>query len=896
MWPRRRRSDDDFSEEIRANIAIEADRLVQAGMSPDEALAAARRSFGNVTRAEERFYESNRIMWLDDIRRDVRYSLRAMAKYPGFSIVAILTLALGIGANTAIFTLLDAVVLKPLAVRAADELITLHENGPEGVADATGGTGRYLRFSYPRFQRLEAALGSHGALAAATRSNSFLLRQSDAAARTRINGQLVSGGYFKTLQVLPQYGRLLDEDDVRNAAQVAVISDAFWRRSLNSSTAVGQKLVLNGLSITIVGVAEQQFVGMWTDSEADVWLPLTLQQALGYKNNSSTYGPAELQNKPWISEDRIAWLNVIGRVPRTEIGTATAALESANRQGVLDLAAGLDPRDSMQTHTLAVEPFARGFSGLRNRYSEALTILGVLVAIVLLATCSSVANLLLARAAGRARESSLRIALGASSSRLLRQGLTESLLLAIAGGSIGLVIGSWASGFLARQVLGNISNLPRVFNPDTRVLVFTAVTAALAALVFGVAPALREIALGRNATARASLKAGIVRSPIKGMRPIVAVQVALAVVIVFAAVLLGKTLLNFTTIDPGFSDRLVVAVFDPVTSGYSPEQVRNLGQSLATAVRPLQGVTSVAFSRCGLVAGCTSSGSFKFPGGDSDYTSRRNWISPGYFATVGIPLIAGREFDEHDASSGSVAVISESIARRFFPGQNPVGKRMGFKDLDTEIIGVARDVRSSTLHDPPIPMVYLPLHAKSDVGMLAYSMDVRVDGNPSTLVNQVRSAVRRAEPALFINDLSTMPVRLARDTARERVVAYLAWSFASLTLLLAGLGIHGVLAYEVARRTKEIGVRMALGARRTQVTRIILGEALGITVVGLIVGLAGAAILARYLKALLFGVPVLSASSFLVVSALLALVAAASVYLPARRAMRVDPIVALRYE
>jgi predicted permease len=382
----------------------------------------------------------------------------------------------------------------------------------------------------------------------------------------------------------------------------------------------------------------------------------------------------------------------------------------------------------------------------------------------------------------------------------------------------------------------------------------------------------------------------------KGMRPMVAVQVALAVVIVFAAVLLGRTLLNFTTIDPGFSDRLVVAVFDPATSGYSTEQVRNLEKSLTTAVRPLPGVISVAFSRCGLVAGCTSSGSFKFESSDSDYTSRRNWISPGYFATVGIPLIAGREFDVHDASARPVAIVSDSIARRFFPGQNPVGKRMGFKDLDTEIIGVVHDARSATLHDPPVPMVYLPLYAKSDIGMRAYSMDVRVDGDPSSLVNQVRSAVRRAEPALLENDISTMPTRLARDTARERVVAYLAWSFASLTLLLAGLGIYGVLAYEVARRTKDIGVRIALGARRLEVTRMILGATLGLTILGLIFGLAGAAVLARYLQGLLFGVSPSSVSTFLVVPALLVLVAAAAAWLPARRAMNVDPMVALRHE
>ena len=894
FWKRRRT---DFKEEIRSHIDMETDRLVNEGMSPEDARAAAHRLFGNVTATEERFYESNRTMWLDDLCRDVRYSVRAMAKRPGFAIVAILTLALGIGANTAIFTLLDAVVLKPLAVPAADELITLYENGPEGVADAAGGTGRYLRFSYPRFQRLATALGSYGVLAAATRSNSFLLRQSNAAERTRINGQLVSGGYFRALQVLPQHGRLLGDDDIRNAAPVAVISDRFWRRVLNSSTAaVGQTVVLNELSVTIVGIAEQQFAGMWTTSEADVWLPLTLQQVIGYQNNSSTYGPAELQTKPWINEDRIAWLNVVGRVPRNQLGVARAALESANRQGVLDLAANLDPRDSMRTHTLLVESFSRGFSSLRARYSEALMILSVLVAIVLLATCSSVANLLLARAAGRAREHSVRVALGASGGRLLRQGLTESLMHALAGGAIGLFAGSWSSRFLARQVLGNVTNLPRVFDPDARVLVFTAITAVLTVLGFGLAPTLRAIAIGRNIAPGASLRGGIDRSAIKGMRPLVVVQVALAVVIVFAAVLLGRTLLNFTRIDPGFSDRLVVGVFDPLSSGYTSDQLPALDQSLTSALHPVPGVVSVAMSRCGLIAGCSSSSPFKFEGSDAEYTSQRNWISSGYFTTVGIPLIAGREFEERDASSRPVAIISESIARRLFPGQNPIGKRMRFNNLDHEIVGVVRDARSITLHDPPAPMVYLPLHAKSDNAMFSYSVEMRVNGDPSSFVDAFRSGVRRAAPALLANDISTMPARLARDTARERVVAYLAWSFALLTLLLASLGIYGVLAYEVARRTREIGLRMALGARRTEVMRSILREALGVTVAGVIVGLVGAAILTRYLQSLLFGVSALSFSAFAIVPVVFAVVAGASAYLPARRAMKVDPMVALRYE
>jgi len=354
--------------------------------------------------------------------------------------------------------------------------------------------------------------------------------------------------------------------------------------------------------------------------------------------------------------------------------------------------------------------------------------------------------------------------------------------------------------------------------------------------------------------------------------------------------------LNFARIDPGFSDRLIGTVYDPATSGYSPEQTRNLDQRLSATAGAVPGVIATGVARCGLVAGCSSTGSFRFEGSETDNPYHRNWISAGYLAAVGIPLIAGREFDEHDAAGRPVAIVSESIARRFFPGQNPIGKRMGYKDTDTEIVGVAREVRSISVHDAVTPMIYMPLHGKSDIGIRVYSMEVRVSGNPSNYVAVIRNAVRRSEPSLIVNDMSTMPARLARDTVRERVVAYLSLSFALLTLLLASLGLYGVLAYNVTRRTKEIGVRIALGARRTAVLRLVLGEALGVTIAGLVIGLAGAAVLARYLQGMLFGVPALGLRSFAIVPILFAGVAVVSAYVPARRAMNVDPLSALHYE
>jgi predicted permease len=902
------RAEPDLARELASHLALIEDDFKRRGLTPDDARLAARRAFGSVELTKDQHRDARSFVWLDDARRDVLYAMRSLRRTPGFAVVAVLTLALGIGANVAIFTLLDAVVLKPLPVPATGELVMLYENGPEGAPDPTGGSGRYLRFSYPRFERLERALGSLGSMAAVTRSSTFMFRFPGAAGANYLSAQLVSARYFSTLGVSAARGRLLTAEDASpdRVSPVAVISDGFWKRVLGASdAAIGRILVVNGVSVTVVGITPPAFGGLWTDREADMWLPVALQGALRYYNNTSSYGTFEFG--PWLEQDLVAWLNLVARVRPADRPRATALLKAANQQGLIDLAATFQnpkERPGMLAHTLSVEPVSRGFSSLRARFSDALFALTAMVAVVLLVTCANIANLLLARAVGRARDVGIRISLGATTGRLVRQCLAESLALALAGGVCGALVAGWASGFLAHEVLATSSPLPAVFSPDGRVLAFALGLSLVTAVVFGLVPALRAVQAGRIAAIGTNQRQTLGHAT-RGMQSLVVVQLALSVVVVFAAFQLGRTLLNFMRIDTGFSsDRLVTASFDPITSGYESEQYAPLARRLVAAVRTVPGVVSVSASRCGLLAGCSTSTSVRLEGTENARSTNVNWVGPSYFLTAGIPLAAGREFDERDNErAGRVAIVNETIARRYFNGQNPIGRRVGFPQragppqLDTEIVGVVRDARTQSLHEPPVPMVYFPIDQRPAArNTPPTNLDVRVAGDPRQAIATIRETIRRSEPELLVSDVGLMSRRLERDLSRERVVAYLAFSFGLLTLLLASLGLYGVLSYGVTRRTQEIGVRMALGARRVEVMGSVLAQSARMTVVGITAGLIGAAAVTRSLSGMLFGVAPLDPMTFLAAAATFALVMALAAYVPARRATRVDPLVALRCE
>jgi predicted permease len=898
------RRDRELNDEINSHLDEATEDYVARGMSPEQARLAALRDFGGVTQTAQVYRESRRFAWLDDLAQDLRYTFRRLIKTPAFTLIVIATLALGIGANTAIFSLLDAVVLKPLPVPAVDELVTLHENGPEGPADIAGGTGAKNRFSFPRFQRLEQALGDRGSLAAVTRNARFNIRLPGETERRFVLAQLVSGRYFETLRVTPQRGRLITPDDTRldRETPVAVVSHRFWNRYLNQSEdMIGKTVTLSGVPLTIIGITPPEFIGLWSDNEADLWVPVTLQLPLRYANNSSSYGTT-YDDKTWLTQDLQAWLNVFGRLPAGTRSQAIAELAGANNAGIADLARTFESpheRDGMMAHTLIVEPFSRGFSGLRARFSDALFAITGMVVLVLIVMCANIANLLLARAAGNARDVGIRISLGASTGRLVRQCLTESITLALLGGTIGLAAGTWGSRFLARQVFNSSSALPQIFQPDRRLIVFAALVSLATAIAFGLAPAFRAVRAGRTSSLQNNQRQTVGNASLKGMRSLVVAQLALAVAVVFAAVLLGRTLLNFVRTDPGFSTaQLVTVSFDPIDSGYRSDQYRDLARRLVETVGNLPGVSSAAVSRCGLIAGCSSSGSVVLESGKQGSTFK-NWISPDYFKTTGIPLLGGRAFTDRDVqNSPRVAIVNESAARGFFGSVNAVGKTIGTDAAhDTEIVGVVRDARTQTLHDAPVPMTYFPADQLAlSRNTVFTNLDARVAADPAAMIPVIREALRRSEPNLLVGDVASQARRLERDLSRERLVAVLAFSFGFLTLLLASIGLYGVLSYGVARRTQEIGVRMALGARRAEVMRIVLGQSAKLTLVGIAVGLIATAMGVRYLSKMLYGVQPFDPLTFISVVVTFAIVTTLAAFVPARRATKVDPLVALRSE
>jgi putative ABC transport system permease protein len=842
---------------------------------------------------------------LDTLFQDAKYAVRSLGHTPMFTAAAVVTLALGMGANATIFTLLDAVLFKPLPVSRPDELLTVYEDSPDAAAnalpDTAGGTGRYLRFSYPRFQLLQEALGNKGTLAASTLSARMVGRTQVSNTASPINTQLVSGEYFSTLGVEMQRGRALAAGDMQRdeRSQVAVISDRYWTTALaRSEQAVGQTIDLKNVRVTVVGVAAPGFVGIRTDSVADVWVPLTLQTPLGYVYNSSAYGGAD-RLRPWMDQDNIAWLNIIARVDGARQAEATTLLQTANARGLQRLADTFsDPRERSSTvaRSLVVTSFARGFSGLRARFSDALLALGVLVAVVLLVTCANISNLLLARATGRRRETAIRISLGATTSRLVRQHLVESLVLAAGGGATSILAAYWTSTYLAHSVIGRAGELPPVFTLDARVWIFSAVLSIGCAVAFGLAPALRAVAVGmmRGITINQRVST---YAAVKGMRPLVAAQLALSFAVVFAAVLLGRTLSYFARIDPGFNpDRLVTAAIDPDTSGYSREQIPVMVDRLVATIDAVPGVVSTSVTTCGLMTNCSYSSGFTIEGTDRGIQFNNNWISPAYFSTVGIPLVAGRDFTVRDtAQSPRVAIISESIARRYFPNQNPLGKRLGYEVADTEIVGVVRDARPS-LHAEPNAMVYFPTRQPPNFTASPHAIVVRVTADADLTIATIRAAIQRTEPGLLLDNISTMTAVLERDVARERLIAYLASAFAFLALLLACVGLYGVLSYTVTRRTQELGVRMALGARPADLTRMVIGDGSRIVLAGTAAGIIAAAMVGRFLARLLAGVTAYDPMTFVTVTMALMLVTLAASYLPARRASRIDPATALRTE
>ncbi len=812
--------------------------------------------------------------------RDLDEELQFHLDTPVFTAIAGLSLALGIGANTAIFTLLDALLLRSLPVQTPEQLTQIVRVHPHGKATT---------FWYSQFSDLRdnaSVFSGLTAFFAMGRSTALIDGQAEA-----VTPLLASGNYYSVLGVNPAIGRLFSaEDDHRGSPNlVAVLSYGFWQRRFAGNTSViGKTIALNGTPVIIIGVTPPQFFGTRVGQSHDITLPLHMQPFVGRGN---------LIDRPG------QWLMLLGRLkPGQTLERAQAGL-AVMFGHILDETSNMGPpahREQFRREQhMELLPASSGvISGLRDQFSMPLRILMALVGIVLLIACANVANLLLARAAARQHEISVRLAIGASRLRVVRQLLTESILLAMFGGALGLLFARFAGQLLVRMVSTGDTIVALDTHPDARVLLFTLAVSLLTGILFGLAPAAR---IGRQSglAQRAFTKTGLAR-------PLVVVQVGLSMLLLVGAGLFIRTFENLWHLDAGLQrENILLFVVSPADGGYKGPRLAAFWDQLTARIRTLPGVGSVAVSAQAPLDGGWGS-AVTIPGwtprAQEDRFFNQDALTPGYFDTMGIPIVLGRDFrPQDDLAAPKVAIVNQTAARTWFGSESPIGKHIAIgreqKTADIEIIGVVKDAHYTGLKGGEGPngpnVVYTPTKQEAIGGG---TVEIRTTANPLNLADQVRHAVQGTDARVPVSNIRTMAVQAASTIVKERLMATISTFFGALALLLAAVGLYGIMAYVVARRTTEIGIRMALGAKRSAVQWMVLRDAFLLVVIGIAVGIPAAASLTRFAKSLLFGVEANDPITITCAALLMLLIAAAAGYLPARRASRVDPMIALRYE
>jgi predicted permease len=829
--------------------------------------------------------------------QDVRYGFRMLVKNPGFTAVAVLTLALGIGANTAIFTLINAVLLKMLPIQDPGRLVVLGD--PSAVGNRSLGTPQTDIFSAPLYRELRDGNSVFSGMYAAGSAHRVDMNDASQPGSGNVSSsvRIVSGNYFSVLGVNAVAGRTLtsDDDKAQHGHPVAVISYDCWKnRFALSPETIGKTVRLNHYPFTIIGVAPPGFFGDIVGENLDIFVPLAMQAEL-------------MRGRDWYQNRNASWLQIMGRLkPGASLEQARANLNVVYQQILAgSFGAALEPADlkAIQKRQIDVAPGGRGLSWVRSDYQKPLLLLMAMVGLILLIACVNVANLLLARASGRAKEVAVRLAIGASPRRIVRQLLTESVLLAFLGGALGTLLATWGVTLLAKLVEADLAT-----GADARVLGFTAGICLLTGILFGLvpalravhsslAPALKEVAVsGSKSSSRWSWGKGLVTG-----------QVALSLLVLFAAGLLVRSLRNLQTSDTGYRhEHLLLMGLDPVASGYDVPRTMGLGHEILDKFSVVPGVRAVTFSENGLFSGTESGDNIIVPGftppQDADRLSASDDVGPGYFRTLGIPLLLGREIGLQDtASSPRVAVVSQSFAKFYFHEQNPIGRKFSIdddkrRDQPIEIIGVAADSKQNSLRQPAERRFYLAYLQESEGRALIMNVEISTAGDPAGVATDLRKQIQSIDPNLTIRRVHTMDELIDDSIGEQVVLAKLSGFFAALALVLACIGLYGIMSYTVAGRTREIGVRMALGAQRTDVLWLVLGEALVLVAVGIVVGVPAAIASSKLLSSMLFGLSATDPASLATVTLTLGLVAALASYIPARRATKVDPMVALRYE
>jgi predicted permease len=852
--------------------------------------------------------------------QDLRYGMRLLLKSPGFTTIAVLTLALGIGGNTAIFTLIDAVMLRSLPVRDPQQLVLLswaaHKSPKYHMSWSYGDCGNQrfgganptgCSFSHPFVNAIRSKTNLFSGLAAFGGAGQLDLAGNGPA--SLIKGQYVSGDFFQTLGVQPAIGRTIaPEDDAPSASPVVVLNYGYWQRAFGGSpSAVGKTIRLNGVAFTIVGVAEPKFISLTPGNVYDAWVPLSLRPSM------SPHWDARQDDAGSV------WLVAVVRLkPETPRAQAQAALSLLFRNELLHGEKPLIEEADNPVITLA--PAQEGLAGPRARYSTLLHVLMLAVGIVLLIACANVAGLLLSRAAARQKEIAVRLALGAGRARILRQLLTESVLLSVSGGVLGILL---AQGGV-RAILQFVSSaqsapLGFVAEMDWRILSFTAGISVLTGVLFGLAPAFRGMRVDLTpALKEAGGGHGAARARIRwfnAANSLVVIQVALTIVVLVGAGLLVRTLQNLKSIDPGFDTRSVLTFgVDATLSGYKGAKIDGLYRDLQDQLAALPGVISSSYSMGVLLGNSLMRTSFHLPGTPADSEVNADMLPVGlkFFQTMRIPFVAGRDFSRADLAAHAAsdspeahpsapipAVVNETFVHKYFDKVDPIGQLFGASvkvepgetpEPGWHIIGVVRDAKYNSLRREINPTIYVPPQP------FRVHFELRTAVDPSSLIPAVRSVVSHLDDNLPVFDVKTESETIDRLLFQERFIARLSSFFGVLALVLACVGLYGLLSYEVARRTREIGVRMALGAQHSHVLRLVVGHGIALALTGTAVGAGAAFGVTRFLASLLYDVRPGDPLTLAGVSAILLVVALAACYSPARRATRVDPMVALRYE
>jgi putative ABC transport system permease protein len=889
---RSERMERELDEELRAHVEMRVEENIAAGMTPQEARNDAQRRFGNFTLQKEDTREIHVIGWLETTMQDLRYAVRIMRRSPGFTVVAVLTLALGIGANTAIFELLNAVLLRSLPVKNPQELAEVRNVVRK---PRTGNfDGRRPELTYPQWTRIREQQEGFSAVAAwfAGRVN----LSTSGVDRFANNTLWVSGEFFNVLGVGPLLGRTFTTaDDQRGCSSAgAVISYPFWQREFGGDpSAVGRKITLNGHPFEVLGVTPANFFGVEVGRQFDLAIPLCADTLLNPERKRF---------------DRLDswWLAAIGRLkPGWTVERASAQLTAISPALYEEtLFPGYNPEDAKNylALRLGAVPAANGVSGLRTAFGTPLWLLLAGSGVVLLIACANLANLMLVRASARDREIAMRLALGASRRRLVRQMLTESLLLAVLGTAAGAWLARELSQFIVSLMTIESSARFLDLSPDWRMISFTAGMAMLTCVLFGLAPALRATRTAPAGAMNAGSRGTTSSRERSGLRrTLVVSQIALCLVLLVCSMLFGRTLQNLLTLDAGFQQE---GIYELDARLRVPKERRSAQRKeLLERLRNTPGVEAAATSNY-----VPLSGNFwddnvlvDSPTGERKADVQFDRVSPGYFNTLRIALLRGRDFNSGDTTSSPlVAIVNESFAKKFFDGADPVGKIFrieedaGVARPNFEIVGLVKDTKYGDLRTDFAPISYFPAQQAESPGSTVLVL-IRTALTQSSLTPAVKRAVEETDPAISFH-VTSFKMQIRESLLQERLMATLTGFFGALAAVLASIGLYGVLSFTVARRTNEIGIRLALGASRENVLRMVLKESLWLVLAGIALGLPATLAAAQATRTMLYGLDPADPLTVSLAVLLLGTVALLASYLPARRAMKVDPMVALRYE